>query len=320
MSQIDKVLQGAVNEVNQVNAEKAKADVPPVEEKKLEKPAIEDVPAEPDDKQLDLIADESATKKEAKKFKVKSYGKEKEVEVKSDEELQEYVQKGYAIGEKLKEVAKFQQQLEEKMQKFMEEQSFFEKDPDEWYDRKFGRGKALERAENRVIEAMKMEKMKPEEREAHEFKSKVEKLKKEEAELVERAQKRKDEEMENYAMQRLDDISRASLKKIGIESPTPYMYRQYLDFIRPYLSNSEKIYEEEIHQLTTEFKRHMDDERGGHLSSLDGEQLAQYIGKDGVEKIRAFLLNGGVKPPVKKEEPKKKEKEFASVRDYIKSL
>jgi predicted nucleotide-binding protein (sugar kinase/HSP70/actin superfamily) len=98
MGNIDSILQKAVNQVNTPKEE------PKVEQVQEPKDNVEE--------QLELITDAPKTKEEKKKFKVKAYGKEKELEVK-DEEIPNYVQKGYAAEEKWKEAQDFLRQAQE---------------------------------------------------------------------------------------------------------------------------------------------------------------------------------------------------------------
>lgn len=318
MSQIDKVLQGAVNEVNQVND--AKADVTQTEEKK--KVIDESLEAEtPEDKQLDLISEE-APKKEKKKYKVpvKTYGKEKEIEIDEDQ-IPEYVQKGHSATEKWKEAVKIREEIQAKEKWIKDWEDTIKNNPDVYFEQLLGKDKASSFYESKVLSAYEMEKMSPEQRELYQVKDRIAKARKEEEEITSKAQARKDQEMEQYAMQRLDQMSKSSLKKAGIENPTPFVFRKYLDFIRPYLENADNVTEQDMDLLSAEFSKRNSQEQSQQLDSMDETALANFLGKKNVEKVRRYLMGlSGKKPTLETEAPKKEEPKFKSMREYYKTL
>lgn len=319
MGKIDQILDAAVADVNKQQKVEEPVVETPVEkpvEKKAEKK--EEKPSE----QLELIEEENQEpKKEKKKFKVKSYGKEKEIEL-DDEELPEYVQRGAAATEKWKETVKIQKEIAEKEKWIKDWESTIKKNPDVYFEQLFGKDKAQQYYETKVLRAYEMEKMSPEQKEVYERSSRIAELKKEEEELAAKSQQRKDEEMELYAMQRLSDMTSSALKKVGIETPNPTVFRKYLDFIRPYLENAENVTEHEMDLLTTEWNKRDSKERSELFNGMDGKQLMEHIGKANVEKIRKELLTEAGAPPVEQKKTQQKDdpKKYKSVKEYINSL
>lgn len=313
MGNIDTVLQNAVNQVNKQPEVEAQS-IDKVEKKK--KPAIEDVPAV--EEQMDLI--ETEVKPESKKkFKVKSYGKEKEIEVK-DEELPEYIQKGHSATEKWKEAQDFLRQAQEIQKKNEEFAQNFKKDPESAMELLLGRDTLDSLSEKRILRAMEMEKMSPEQKEEYEVKQRLAKYKKEEEEYKTRQQQAEESKQVAFFEAQFKDMTSKSLQKIGFEKPSKMIINRFLMTIRPFLANAEgPASQEDMDILASHFQSEMEKERAEHISSMDGSQIAKWLGQEGVEKLRKHLMNGYSKPPVKPEAPKPTVKP-GNLRDYIKSL
>lgn len=329
MGNIDAVLQNAVNEVNSPkiepvveagDVEEEATEKKVVEKKSKKKPPIEDVPSDPqksEDNQLDLIPE---TKPELKKFKVKAYGKEKELEVK-DDEIQTYIQKGYAAEEKWKEAQEAlrkSSEIEKRNQEFSEN---FKKDPEKAMELLLGRENLDSISEKRILRAMEMEKMSPEQREEYEVKQRLAKYKKEEEEYNAKKQQAEEEKQVAYFEAQFKNLTTNALKKIGYEKPSKLILNRFLMTIRPFLAHADgPATEEDMDILADHFQKTMEDEKGEHLNSMDGAAIAAYLGKDNVEKLRKHLMNG-VKPvAVVQTSTKKEEKPIGNLRDYIKTL
>lgn len=330
MSKIDDVLNAAVSKVTteapkEENPSVIGENIKDANKKILKKKSAEKPQDSAETEQLELVTDQAPEikKEEKKKWKVpvKTYGKEKELEI-SEDELPEYVQRGHAATEKWKEANKILSGIAEREAKLKEQEEFFEKHPDLYLEQKLGREKAMKLHEQKVLRAYEMEKMTPEQREIYDYQAKVDALKQEEQELRTKAEKREQEHMEAYAMQRLQEMTSSALKKVGIENPTPFVYRKYLDFIRPYLENAENVTEGEMDMLTKEFSKSNTEEQAKHFDSLSPEQLASTLGKKNVEKIRKYILglNGKAEEPAKEEKKTDVTKKFKNVREYINSL
>lgn len=318
MGNIDSILQSAVNEVNKQPEVKEEVVAEPVE-KKVKKKKVEEVPSEEisepvEQEQLDLLP---VTKK---KFKVKAYGKEKELEVK-DEEIPNYVQKGYAAEEKWKEAQETLRKANEIEKRNEEFAANFKKDPESAMELLLGRENLDSISEKRILRAMEMEKMSPEQREEYEVKQRLAKYKKEEEEYVSKKQQAEEEKQVAFFEAQFKEMTNNSLKKIGIEKPSKLILNRFLMTIRPFLANANgPASEEDMDILASHFKKEMDQERSEHLSTMDGQQIANWIGKENVEKIRKYLMNGASKPVVKQEPVKKEEKPAMNLREYMKTL
>lgn len=312
MGKVDDVLQASVDQINT-----------PPEEKKVEtsdstkQPVLE----AKEEQQLELIQEKpiEQEKKEKKKYKVQTYGKEKELEI-GEDEIPEYVQKGHAATEKWKEANKIREEVLAKEKWIKDWEETIKKNPDVYFEQVFGKDKAKKFYEERVLRDYEMEKLPPEQREIYEYQSRVEALKKEEQELMSKSEARKAQEMEAYAMQRLQDMTTSSLKKVGIENPDGVTYRQYLDFIRPYLEHAENVTENEMDLLTKEFHKRSTEGRVKRFDTMTPEQLVAEIGKKNVEKIRSYLLSAAGKPQVEEVKKPKEEKKFNSIREYMDTL
>lgn len=312
----DAVLNAAVAKVNQSPEPEAPEPEVPVKKPEVKaKPPIEDVPEQKEEKQLDLI------RTEKKKFKVKSYGKEKEIEI-ADEELPEYIQKGHSATEKWKqaqEVMRKASEIEKRNQEFAEA---FKKDPEKAMELILGRETLDSLSEKRIMRQIQMEKMTPEQRELYEIKERIAAAKKEEEEIVSKRQAKEQEEKETFFEAQFKTMTTDALKKIGFEAPTKMIMNRFLLTMRPFLSHAqEQATPEDLDILATHFKKTMDDEFREHFSKMDGAQLAAQLGQENVEKIRKHLLTGHTPPNQPQKKPvKKEEKEPMLARDYFNSL
>ena len=175
MGKIDDVLQASVNEINTTKVEEKVEAIDSTKQPKIE---------EKEGQQLDLIQEpvEKVEKKEKKKYKVQTYGKEKELEI-GEDEIPEYVQKGHAATEKWKEANKIREEVLAKEKWIKDWEETIKKNPDVYFEQVFGKDKAKKFYEERVLRDYEMEKLPPEQREIYEYQSRVEALKKEEQDI-----------------------------------------------------------------------------------------------------------------------------------------
>lgn len=318
MGNIDSILQSAVNEVNNQPEVKEEVVAEPVE-KKAKKKKVEEVPSEEisepvEQEQLDLLP---VTKK---KFKVKAYGKEKELEVK-DDEIPNYVQKGYAAEEKWKEAQETLRKASEIEKRNEEFAANFKKDPESAMELLLGRETLDSLSEKRILRAMEMEKMSPEQREEYEVKQRLAKYKKEEEEYVSKKQKAEEEKQVAFFEAKFKDLMLSSLKKIGLEKPTLYDQSHFMRMVTPLLANMDGIPTEEDMEIVAEhFQKTEDSHRHEKIEKMSEEDFAKWIGPKGLEKARKYMMNGFSKPAPKPEPEKKEELKKMSPRAYMNTL
>ncbi|HNC59435.1 MAG TPA: hypothetical protein PLP33_28670 [Leptospiraceae bacterium] len=310
MGNIDKILQNAVNQAN----------TPKEETKEVVQDIIE-IKEESPKEQLDLTSnDKEPAKKEKKKIKVKAYGKEKELEV-GDEDFQAYVQKGYAAEEKWKEAQEALRKASEIDNRNQEFAENFKKDPEKAMELLLGRETLDLLSEKRILRAMEMEKLSPVQREEYEAYQKLEAYKKEIADFEAKKQKQEEERQIDFFEAQFKDMTTKALQKIGYEKPSKLVLNRFLMTIRPFLAHADgPATEEDMDILAHHFAKTMDEEKTEHLTAMDGPALAKYLGKENVEKIRKYLMNGASKPISTQVEQPKKDLPKGNLRDYIKSL
>lgn len=321
MGNIDSILQNAVNQIT----EPKKEVVPEVQEEKVakkvaKKPPIEEIKEEPkEEEQLDLLPEE--TKIEKKKFKVKAYGKEKELEV-DDKELPNYIQKGYAAEEKWKEAQEALRKAAEIEKRNQEFAQSLKKDPENAMELILGRETLDSLSEKRILRAMEMEKMTPEQREEYEVKQRLAKYKKELEEVDQKAQKIEEERKINEFQTSFKALTMNALKKVGFEAPSRMVINRFLMTVRPFLENADgPATEEDMDILAQHFSQTLSEEQNEHISNMDGPTLVKWLGSSNVEKIRKELSQGMKPAATKPVQPvKKEEKPAGNLRDYIKSL
>lgn len=319
MGNIDSILQNAVNQITTEPKKEVVSESPveKVEKKVAKKPSVEEVPEE--DQQLDLIPEEA--KLEKKKFKVKAYGKEKELEV-DEKELPNYIQKGYAAEEKWKEAQETLRKASEIEKRNQEFAQNFKKDPESAMELLLGRETLDSLSEKRILRAMEMEKMSPEQREEYEVKQRLDRYKKEESEYKAKQDKAEEERKISEFQQSFNSMTLQALKRVGYENPSKMIMNRFLLTVRPFLENAEgPATEEDMDILAAHFHKTLTEEQTDHISKMDGPSLIKWLGSENVEKIRKELANG-MRPisQMKQVSIKKEEKPAGNLRDYIKSL
>lgn len=318
MGKIDSVLQNAVNKIN--TEPKEISQEPSIEKQVDKKPSVEEVPQETNrDVQLDLIPKEENFEK--KKFKVKAYGKEKELEI-EDKDLSNYIQKGYAAEEKWKEAQETFRKAEEMNRRSQEFFENFKKDPESAMELLLGRETLDSLSEKRILRAMEMERLTPDQKEEYEVKQRLEKLKKEESEYKSKQEKIEEERKVAEFQKSFHSMTLNALKKIGYDSPSKMVMNRFLMTVRPFLENAEEpATEEDMDILANYFHKTLTEEQTDHISKMDGATIVKWLGPENVEKVRQELLKTVRSAPQAKQTfVKKEEKPTGNLRDYIKSL
>lgn len=321
MGNIDKILQNAVSKVIDKKEEYSIVKGTQDTQDTQGTQGTQDTQDTSTKEQLGLIYDKKdVSKKEKKKIKVKAYGKEKELEV-GDEDLPAYVQKGYAAEEKWKEAQEALRKASEIDKRNQEFAENFKKDPEKAMELLLGRETLDSLSEKRILRAMEMEKLSPVQREEYEASQKLEAYKKEIAEFEAKKQKQEEERQVAFFEAQFKDMTTKALQKIGYEKPSKLVLNRFLMTIRPFLAHADgPATEEDMDILAQHFAKTMDEEKTEHLTAMDGPTLAKYLGKENVEKIRKYLMNGASKPVSTHVEHPKKELPKGNLRDYIKSL
>lgn len=227
-----------------------------------------------------------------KKFNVKVYGKEKEVEV-GDDEIPVYLQKALSADEKWKQTVEKERQIAEREEKIKAMEEFMEKNPDMFLRQKWGPQKAQEYYEQQVLRQMELERMSPEQREEYQLKERLNQLREEARKEEERYSQIEAERQEKMFSQYFSDMAKRHLEKAGFPEPSNLVWNKFIMMMRSYLghSDAQSINEDEVSQIAQMVRDDTKSELSGHIQSLPVEEIKELLGPKLEEIRKMFLVN-----------------------------
>jgi len=247
-----------------------------------------------------------------KVWKLKVNGKEIEFDASNEEKVKAEVQKAFAAQEKFQHAAKVQKQAET----FLE---MLQRDPETVLSHPSLGVNLREFAENYLYKQLQEERLSPEEKQARTEKQELERYR---AEREEQKKVQEAEKMEQLKEQYRQDYQQkfiSALEKTGIPK-TDWSIKRMADYMREAIKRGHtNITPEDVAPMV---KQDWLAAQRELLSSLDGEQLIEMVGRDTAEKIRKHQVSQASKAnPFKSDSSSKSpNKEGNKNKKVIKSL
>ncbi|NCN38766.1 MAG: hypothetical protein GW914_00100, partial [Candidatus Aenigmarchaeota archaeon] len=211
-----------------------------------------------------------------KVWKLKVNGKEIEFDASNEDKVKAEVQKAFAAQEKFQHASKVQKQAEQ----FLE---MLQRDPEAVLSHPSLGVNLREFAENYLYKQLQEERLSPEEKQSKIEKQELEQYR---AEREEQKKAQEAEKMEQLKEQYRQDYQQkfvSALEKTGIPK-TDWSIKRMADYMREAIRRGHSnISPEDVAPMV---KQDWLSAQRELLSSLDGEQLIEMVGKDTAEKIR----------------------------------